>query len=67
MNSALSFRLGYLVMPLVFVYMIRAHYPCLQEAGTSKNRRFPPPCKSDSRFSCSERGRLAWDSVASSI
>jgi hypothetical protein len=35
--------------------------------GTSKNRRFPPPCKSDSRFSCSERGRLAWGSLASSI
>jgi hypothetical protein len=31
-----------------------------QIRGTSKNRRFPPPCKSDSRFSCSERGRLAW-------
>jgi hypothetical protein len=27
--------------------------------GTSKNRRFPPPRKSDSKFSCSERGRLA--------
>ena len=39
----------------------------LQILGTSKNRRFPPPCKSDSKFSCSERGRLAWDSVASSI
>ena len=35
--------------------------------GTSKNRRFPPPRKSDSRLSCSERGRLAWDSLASSI
>jgi hypothetical protein len=35
--------------------------------GTSKNRRFPSPCKSDSRFSRSERGRLAWDSLASSI
>ncbi len=35
--------------------------------GTSKNRRFPPPRKSDSRFSCSERERLAWDSLASSI
>jgi len=35
--------------------------------GTSKNRRFPPPRKSDSRFSYSERGRLAWDSLASSI
>jgi ParB-like nuclease domain len=35
--------------------------------GTSKNRRFPPPCKSDSRLSCSERGRLAWGSLASSI
>jgi hypothetical protein len=35
--------------------------------GTSKNRRFPPPRKSDSRFSFSERGRLAWDSLASSI
>jgi len=35
--------------------------------GASKNRRFPPPRKSDSRFSCSERGRLAWDSLASSI
>src|ERR1700730_6116846 len=32
--------------------------------GTSKNRRFPPPRKSDSRFSYSERGRLAWDSLA---
>jgi len=29
-------------------------------SGTSKNRRFPPPCKSDSRFSRSERGRLTW-------
>ena len=37
------------------------------EVGASKNRRFPPPRKSDSRFSCSERGRLAWDSLASSI
>ena len=36
-------------------------------AGTSKNRRFPSPCKSDSRLSRSERGRLAWDSLASSI
>jgi hypothetical protein len=35
--------------------------------GTSKNRRFPRPRKSDSRFSYSERGRLAWDSLASSI
>jgi len=35
--------------------------------GTSKNRRFPSPCKSDSRLSRSERGRLAWDSLASSI
>jgi hypothetical protein len=35
--------------------------------GTSKNRRFPPPRKSDSRFSYSERGRLAWDSLAFSI
>jgi len=34
---------------------------------TSKNRRFPSPRKSDSRFSYSERGRLAWDSLASSI
>ena len=34
---------------------------------TSKNRRFPPPCKSDSEFSRSERGRLTWDSLASSI
>jgi hypothetical protein len=37
------------------------------QKGTSKNRRFPPPRKSDSRFSYSERGRLAWDSLASSI
>ena len=37
------------------------------DKGTSKNRRFPPPRKSDSRFSYSERGRLAWDSLASSI
>jgi hypothetical protein len=35
--------------------------------GTSKNRRFLPPRESDSRFSSSERGRLAWDSLASSI
>ena len=35
--------------------------------GTSKNRRFPPRCKSDSRFSCSERGELAWDSLVFSI
>jgi type I restriction enzyme M protein len=27
--------------------------------GTSKNRRFLPPLESDSRFSSSERGRLA--------
>jgi hypothetical protein len=37
------------------------------DKGTSKNRHFPPPRKSDSRFSYSERGRLAWDSLASSI
>jgi choline dehydrogenase-like flavoprotein len=30
--------------------------------GTSKNRRFPPPRKSDSKFSYSERERLGWDS-----
>ena len=35
--------------------------------GTSKNRRFPPRCKSDLRFSCSERGELAWDSLVFSI
>ena len=35
--------------------------------ATSKNRRFPSPCKSDSKLSRSERGRLAWDSLASSI
>src|ERR1700730_4807875 len=35
--------------------------------GISKNRRFPPPRKSDSRCSCSERERLAWDILASSI
>jgi tRNA 2-thiouridine synthesizing protein A len=39
----------------------------LYHGGTSKDRRFPPPRKSDSRFSYSERGRLAWDSLASSI
>ena len=32
--------------------------------GTSKNMHFPPPRKSDSRY---ERGRVAWDSLASSI
>ena len=35
--------------------------------GTSKNICFPPLRKSNSRFSCSERRRLAWDSLVSSI
>ena len=39
----------------------------IQLKGTSKNRRFPPRCKSNSRFSCSERGELAWDSLVFSI
>jgi hypothetical protein len=39
----------------------------LDPLGTSKNRRFPPPRKSDSKFSYSERERLGWDSLASSI
>jgi len=35
--------------------------------GTSKNSPFQPPRKSDSKLLDSERGMLAWDSLASSI
>ena len=35
--------------------------------GASKNSPFPPPRKSDSKLLDSERGMLAWDSLASSI
>ena len=47
--------------------IIRAEWDARKLRGTSKNRRFPPRCKSDSRFSCSERGRLEWDSLVFSI
>jgi hypothetical protein len=41
--------------------------PALQITGTSKNRRFPPQRESDSTSPSSERRRLAWDSLVSSI
>jgi hypothetical protein len=43
--------------------VLAAFIPQLEpHKGASKNRRFPSPCKSDSRVSRSERRRLAWDS-----
>ncbi len=56
------------VAPLAnYVREKRSPAPADSPLGASKNICFPPPRKSDSRFSCSERGRLAWDSLASSI
>ena len=51
----------------VLLWILGVPIPIIILLGTSKNRRFPPPRKSNSRLSCSERGRLAWDSLASSI
>jgi hypothetical protein len=68
--TALSFALGSTAFTVIWDIAFNRRFGFEGRKilkGTSKNRRFPPPRKSDSKFSYSERERLAWDSLASSI